>query len=111
MYNEVEDIHSNSEVYYFTDHSRRHSDRIAENLVHLFPFLFFGGDDNRELNDVEKFILFSSILLHDIRLKAVIKIAMPIIGCGLDKLSWNKVSDIIKDVFMNTNMEILVCKQ
>ena len=69
MYNEVEDIHSNSEAYYFTDHSRKHSDRIAENIVHLFPFLFFGGDDNRELNDVEKFILFSSILLHDIGIR------------------------------------------
>ena len=69
MYNEVEDIHSNSEAYYFTDHSRKHSDRIAENLVHLFPFLFFGGDGNRELNDVEKFILFSSILLHDIGIR------------------------------------------
>ena len=39
------------------------------------------------------------------------KIAMPIIGCGLDKLSWDKVSEIIKDLFMDTDIEILVCKQ
>lgn len=39
------------------------------------------------------------------------KIAMPIIGCGLDRLEWKKVSNIIKDVFKNTNIEILVCKQ
>lgn len=39
------------------------------------------------------------------------KIAMPIIGCGLDKLKWNKVSEIIKDVFKNTDIEILVCKK
>ena len=39
------------------------------------------------------------------------KIAMPIIGCGLDRLQWNKVSEIIKDVFKDTDIEILVCKQ
>ena len=39
------------------------------------------------------------------------KIAMPIIGCGLDRLKWNKVSEIIKDVFKDTYIEILVCRQ
>lgn len=39
------------------------------------------------------------------------KIAMPIIGCGLDKLKWNKVSEIIKNVFRDTDIEILVCKK
>jgi len=39
------------------------------------------------------------------------KIAMPIIGCGLDRLKWNVVSDIIKNVFNDTDIEILVCKQ
>lgn len=38
------------------------------------------------------------------------KIAMPIIGCGLDKLQWDKVSKIIKEVFKNTDIEILVCR-
>lgn len=38
------------------------------------------------------------------------KIAMPVIGCGLDKLEWSRVSKIIKDVFYNTDIEILVCK-
>ena len=41
----------------------------------------------------------------------VTKIAMPIIGCGLDRLQWDKVSEIIKEVFKNTNIEILVCRQ
>lgn len=41
----------------------------------------------------------------------IIKIAMPLIGCGLDRLQWNKVSQIIQEVFKNTNIEILVCKQ
>ena len=42
---------------------------------------------------------------------SVNKIAMPIIGCGLDKLQWGKVSEIIKDVFNDTDIEILVCRQ
>ena len=41
----------------------------------------------------------------------ITKIAMPIIGCGLDKLEWDKVSEIIKEVFNDTDIEILVCKQ
>ena len=41
----------------------------------------------------------------------ITKVAMPIIGCGLDRLQWDKVSKIIKEVFEDTNIEILVCKQ
>ena len=37
------------------------------------------------------------------------KIAMPKIGCGLDRLEWSKVSEIIKEVFKDTDVEILVC--
>ena len=39
------------------------------------------------------------------------KIAMPVVGCGLDRLEWCKVSEIIKEVFEDTDVEILVCKQ
>lgn len=38
------------------------------------------------------------------------KIAMPQIACGLDMLSWNKVRDIIQEVFEDTNIKIIVCK-
>ena len=41
----------------------------------------------------------------------ITKVAMPIIGCGLDRLQWDKVSEIIKEIFKDTNIEILVCKQ
>ena len=37
------------------------------------------------------------------------KIAMPKIGCGLDKLKWEDVSELIKEVFQDTDIEILVC--
>lgn len=39
------------------------------------------------------------------------RIAMPMIGCGLDKLSWEKVRSIIKEVFADTEIEILVVKK
>ncbi len=38
------------------------------------------------------------------------KIAMPLIGCGLDCLNWEQVKDVIEDVFGETDIEILVCK-
>ena len=37
------------------------------------------------------------------------KIAMPKIGCGLDRLKWDDVEHIIKDVFADTDVKILVC--
>ena len=37
------------------------------------------------------------------------RLAMPKIGCGLDKLKWEDVSKIIKDVFSDTDIEIIVC--
>lgn len=38
-------------------------------------------------------------------------LAMPMIGRGLDKLQWDKVSEFIKDIFKHTDIEILVCKR
>lgn len=37
------------------------------------------------------------------------KLAMPTIGCGLDKLNWNKVQYLIKSVFNDTKIDIIVC--
>lgn len=39
-----------------------------------------------------------------------LKLAMPKIGCGIDRLDWDKVQEIIKDVFRNTDVEILICE-
>jgi hypothetical protein len=41
---------------------------------------------------------------------SVTKLAMPKIGCGLDRLSWPNVYDIICEVFEDTNVEILICE-
>jgi hypothetical protein len=53
-------------------------------------------------------LLYMKILVINNHIK---KIAMPIIGCGLDKLQWNKVSQIIQATFEDLDIEILVCKQ
>ena len=37
------------------------------------------------------------------------KIAMPRIGCGLDGLHWEDVSEMIKYIFKDTDIEIVVC--
>ena len=37
------------------------------------------------------------------------QIAMPKIGCGLDKLCWGRVYGIIYEVFQDTDIDILVC--
>lgn len=39
------------------------------------------------------------------------KVAMPTIGCGLDRLKWDKVSAMIQEIFANADIEILVCRQ
>lgn len=46
----------------------------------------------------------------DARNEGVTKLAMPLIGCGLDKLEWSKVSEIIKEIFDDTDIEILICR-
>lgn len=45
----------------------------------------------------------------DYRYGEMARLAMPKIGCGLDKLSWGKVKAIIEEVFADTDVEILVC--
>ena len=43
--------------------------------------------------------------------KGIVKIAMPTIGAGLDRLNWNSVATLIKDIFKNSEIVILVCRQ
>ena len=42
---------------------------------------------------------------------SLFQFAMPLIGCGLDRLHWGKVSEMIQVIFKDTDIEILVCKQ
>jgi len=51
--------------------------------------------------------------LRDMKLyaeeNAIKKIAMPKIGCGLDRLNWDDVSPTIQEIFKDTDVEIMVC--
>jgi hypothetical protein len=50
------------------------------------------------------------IKMRDIILEEDINyIAMPKIGCGLDRLQWGKVKEDIQEIFKDTDIEILVC--
>jgi O-acetyl-ADP-ribose deacetylase (regulator of RNase III) len=40
---------------------------------------------------------------HDVK-----KLAMPRIGCGLDRLDWNEVREIIKQTFQEINIELTI---
>lgn len=39
----------------------------------------------------------------------ITKLAMPLIGCGLDGLNWEQVKDVIENVFSETDIEIIAC--
>lgn len=41
--------------------------------------------------------------------KNVKKLVMPKIGCGLDRLSWDKVEPMIQEIFKDLDIEIMVC--
>ncbi len=48
-------------------------------------------------------------MANDIEDLEIEKLAIPQIGCGLDKLSWDQVKEIIEEVFDDIDIEILVC--
>lgn len=37
------------------------------------------------------------------------RIAMPRIGCGLDRLNWDEVMKMLHEMFIDTDIEIMVC--
>lgn len=53
------------------------------------------------LNEMKKFIVQFGIK----------KLAMPKIGCGLDRLEWRNVEGMIKTIFEDVDIEIVVCYQ
>lgn len=42
--------------------------------------------------------------------EAEIVVCMPLIGCGLDKLQWDTVREVITDVFLDTDVLIVACR-
>jgi hypothetical protein len=50
------------------------------------------------------------VMKRIMEVSAITKLAIPKLGCGLDRLSWDEVYDIICGVFEDTDVEILVCE-
>lgn len=54
--------------------------------------------------------------IHDLKKGLLIchpnvkKVGMPLIGCGLDRLKWESISQIIQQQFCDTDIEIVVCR-
>ena len=105
---------------------------MKRRLLTKYPYYFdqythkrIGGDcllEARVLNLITKERYFHKPTIITMRLALekmkqiclennIKKIAMPVIGCGLDRLNWNDVSEQIKNVFADTDVEILVCKR
>lgn len=40
--------------------------------------------------------------------RGITKVSMPRIGCGLDRLEWERVEDVLSDVFADTSVTIFV---
>lgn len=48
---------------------------------------------------------------HVVREKGYTHVAIPEIGCGLDRLKWHEVRDRIQEVFKDEDLEIIVCSK
>lgn len=46
-----------------------------------------------------------------VRWHHISKLAMPKIGCGLDKLQWLKVQRILEEVFADVDIHIIICEK
>ncbi len=63
-------------------------------------------DDKPTLATVEAALI---ALRKHARENGVSTVAMPRIGCGLDKLAWSDVEPLIEKVFAGSGMKIIVC--
>ena len=48
-------------------------------------------------------------LKEQLQNSALKKVVMPKIGCGLDRLNWADVSELLKTIFNDLDIEIVVC--
>jgi hypothetical protein len=49
------------------------------------------------------------LMREDMISRGITRVAMPKIGCGIDCLLWRNVSEIVKYVFSQTDIEVRVC--
>lgn len=96
-------ISSNPEIGYAMPYLCGDSDRLVFNLI--------TKDKHYHKPTYESFTKTIENLKSQAIDLDVYKIAMPTMGAGLDRLNWNRNREIIKDVFKDTDIEILVCRQ
>lgn len=89
----------------YTDEQRKHPTCILEkNIFNLITKKKYWDKPNyRSLK--EALTEMKNIII----LKNIKFIAMPKIGCGLDKLQWKIVKEMIKTIFSDIGVTILVC--
>lgn len=51
------------------------------------------------------------VLRRMVRKEGYTYLAMPQIGCGLDKLNWKEVRELIQEVFKEDDIEIVICSK
>ena len=63
--------------------------------------------DKPTYETLKQSLLHMKVVAHMFKVDTI---AMPAIGCGLDKLDYETVKGIIKNIFRDTDMTIIVCK-
>ena len=84
-------------VFYKEKHKHSVFNLITKEMFYHKPTR---RDFNETIINLKKVITDSSIN----------KLAIPLLGAGLDKLNWNITSDFIKECFHDTALEILVVR-
>lgn len=95
-------------------------DTLVYNDLHCPISIMFLGENQNVINMITKKEYWHkpTYKTFEIALDGVVKIcekynvtklAMPKIGCGLDKLQWGKVKEMIEGKFEDLDIEIIVC--
>lgn len=95
-------------------------DTLSYNDLHYPTSILFRGNNQNVINMItkkkywnkptyENFELALSDVVAICKKDKITKLAMPKIGCGLDKLQWENVKKMIEEEFEDMNIEIIVC--
>lgn len=89
----------------YTEKQRKHPSCIFEkNIFNLITKAEYWHKPT--YGSMEKALIEMRNIIIDKNIKFI---AMPKIGCGLDKLIWVKVKKIIEEIFVDLDIEILIC--
>lgn len=80
-------------------------------LADNYRFLYYLVTKNKFCDKPTYETLYSSLLClkEHVLAYGIRKLAIPTLGCGLDRLNWPKVKSMLLSCFADVDMEILVC--